>query len=219
MRIVISTIVSFTQSTELMWQTLQSERTLGHLFSQVLRNIFRSFCLARSHMTCRKWSNVMWKSLLNNIEKKKKTPQQSILISQVFPLTFSWDLDTLPLLSRSRAVKPYQMDLSSSERRSMSVARFGFLLYVSSSSSSFSSPLLCTQGPWLTSWHPRCVCCCQVDAGLYEAGDSSATCRMDIATLRGGDGGRGVSEDNGNVLSSGSRTEITKHGFFRQIFF
>ncbi len=51
-------------------------------------------------------------------------------------LTLSWDLDTLPLFSRSRAVKPYQMDLSSSDRRSMSAAQLlsGFLLYVSSSS-------------------------------------------------------------------------------------
>lgn len=34
-------------------------------------------------------------------------------------LTFSCDLDTFPLFSTSRAVKAYQMDLSSSERKSM----------------------------------------------------------------------------------------------------
>lgn len=37
-------------------------------------------------------------------------------------LTFSWDLDTFPLFSTSRAVKAYQMDLSSSERKSMTAA-------------------------------------------------------------------------------------------------
>lgn len=35
------------------------------------------------------------------------------------PLTLSWDLETLPLFSTSRAVKAYQMDLSSSLRRAM----------------------------------------------------------------------------------------------------
>lgn len=37
-------------------------------------------------------------------------------------LTLSWDLDTFPLFSTSRAVKAYQMDLSSSERKSMTAA-------------------------------------------------------------------------------------------------
>ncbi len=39
-----------------------------------------------------------------------------------FQLTLSWDLDTFPLFSTSRAVKAYQMDLSSSERKSMTAA-------------------------------------------------------------------------------------------------
>lgn len=38
------------------------------------------------------------------------------------PLTLSWDLETLPLFSTSRAVKAYQMDLSSSLRRAMAEA-------------------------------------------------------------------------------------------------
>lgn len=37
----------------------------------------------------------------------------------------SWDLDTLPLFSTSRAVKAYQMDLSSSARRSMATGGGG----------------------------------------------------------------------------------------------
>lgn len=65
---------------------------------------------------------------MNNTEKKNKNKKTTIKDPdcQFSPLTFSWDLDTLPLLSRSRAVKPYQMDLSSSERRSMSVSPVWF---------------------------------------------------------------------------------------------
>lgn len=40
-------------------------------------------------------------------------------------LTLSWDLETLPLFSTSRAVKAYQMDLSSSARRSMAAGGGG----------------------------------------------------------------------------------------------
>lgn len=47
-------------------------------------------------------------------------------------------------------------------------------------------------------------------------GDSSATCRMDVATGRQGGGGGLVSEDNGNVLNSGSQTEITKLGLLHK---
>lgn len=36
-------------------------------------------------------------------------------------LTFSWDLDTFPLLSTSRAVNACQMDLRSSSRSAMTV--------------------------------------------------------------------------------------------------
>lgn len=45
-------------------------------------------------------------------------PGPSAFPSQVV-LTFSCDLDTLPLFSTSRAVKAYQMDFKSSARRSM----------------------------------------------------------------------------------------------------
>lgn len=57
------------------------------------------------------------------------------------PLTFSWDFDTFPLFSRSRAEKPYQMDLSSSERRSMSATAL------------FSDFLLCESSSSLCCWH------------------------------------------------------------------
>lgn len=87
------------------------------------------------------------------------------------PLTFSWDLDTLPLLSRSRAVKPYQMDLSSSDRRSMSTAESGFFLYVSSSSF-----LCCWHRPLGDRLTPTLCCCCQTGMGLHQAA-SSDTCR------------------------------------------
>lgn len=40
-------------------------------------------------------------------------------------LTLSWDLETLPLFSTSRAVNAYQMDLRSSARRSMATGGGG----------------------------------------------------------------------------------------------
>lgn len=79
---------------------------------------FRSLCrLVQQGALIR---NFRWEiEVYENKEMMKAKKRSLIDVDVDQQLTFSWDFDTFPLFSISRAVKAYQMDLSNSERKSM----------------------------------------------------------------------------------------------------